>query len=329
METKKTPHIHILAMGGTIAGRAAHADETVDYRAGAVGIEELVSAVPQLSDIADITGETVASIDSKDLSEELMLCLAQKADTCLADSSIDGLVITHGTDTLEESAFFLSLTVSSDKPIVFTGAMRPSTALSADGPLNLLNAVRIAASADARGRGVLITLNDSIDGAADVTKMHTARVDTFRSPNAGPLGTVDGGSVHFFQKKSPIYSTITSIKDIDVLPSAEILYGHAGESRFLVDALIRNNIRGIVYAGTGMGSISEAALPALREAQEKGIIVVRASRTGSGSVLSTAQYPLPFVTAGTLVPQKALFLLQILLTKTNNPSEIQDVFNTY
>ena len=328
--TKKTlPHIHILAMGGTIAGRAASAEQTVGYRAGAIGIDELLEAVPQVKDIAEITGETVASIDSKDMTEPLMQKLAQRASECLQDEAINGIVITHGTDTLEESAFFLSLLLSSAKPVVFTGAMRPATALSADGPLNLLDAVRTAASGEAKNRGVLVVLNGSVHCASDVTKCDTARVDTFRSPNRGPVGSTSGGHIHFFDKApvSPA-STLFSFSS-ETLPEVSILYGHENETRFLTDALIEHGVKGIVYAGTGMGSISEAVLPALRSAQEKGIVVVRASRTGSGAVLPTEKYPLPFIAAGTLVPQKARILLQLLLAKKMNPNEIQQAFNAY
>ncbi len=329
MTKEKLPHIHILAMGGTIAGSAAHADETVGYRAGAIGIDELLKAVPQITDIAEVTGETVAAIDSKDLTEELMIKLAHRAEECLSDDSIDGLVITHGTDTLEESAFFLSLTIASPKPVVFTGAMRPATALSADGPLNLLNAVRTAASPDARGYGILVVLNDTIHSAADVTKCDTSRVDTFRSPNRGELGRITGSQLRFFAPPSSAPGRGTFSIPSEALPETAILYGHENESRFLVDALIEKNVSGIVYAGKGMGSISEAVLPALREAQEHGIVVVRASRTGAGAVIPTAIYPLPFIASGTLVPQKARLLLQLLLAKKMNPNEIQHVFNAY
>ncbi|SHF35907.1 L-asparaginase [Schwartzia succinivorans DSM 10502] len=327
MTKERLPHIHILAMGGTIAGRAANAAETVGYRAGAIGINELLEAVPQLTDIAEVTGETVASIDSKDMTEALMIKLARRTEECLLDDSIDGIVITHGTDTLEESAFFLSLTLSSAKPVIFTGAMRPATALSADGPLNLLDAVHTASSPDAKNRGILVVMNGTIHDASDVTKRHTSRVDTFQSPNRGAIGAVTGGHVHFFYTAAPVHNLFPIPSG--PLPEVEILYGHENESRILVDALINSKVSGIIYAGTGMGSISETVLPALREAQEQGIAVVRASRTGSGAVIPTSDYPLPFISAGTLVPQKSRILLQLLLVKKMNPSEIQHVFNLY
>lgn len=314
-------------MGGTIAGRAANAAETVGYRAGAIGINELLETVPQLTDIAEVTGETVASIDSKDMTEALMIKLARRTEECLLDDSIDGIVITHGTDTLEESAFFLSLTLSSAKPVIFTGAMRPATALSADGPLNLLDAVHTASSPDAKNRGILVVMNGTIHDASDVTKRHTSRVDTFQSPNRGAIGAVTGGHVHFFYTAAPVHNLFPIPSG--PLPEVEILYGHENESRILVDALISSKVSGIIYAGTGMGSISETVLSALREAQEQGIAVVRASRTGGGAVIPTSDYPLPFISAGTLVPQKSRILLQLLLVKKMNSNEIQHVFNLY
>lgn len=194
---KQRKHIYVLATGGTIAGQAESGAATTGYRAGAVSVDALLSAVPELSEIAEVSGEQVAAIDSKDMTEQIQWELVRRCRELLTAGGADGIVITHGTDTMEETAYFLSLLVDTEKPIVLTGAMRPATALSADGPLNLLDAVRVAASDVAGGMGVLVVMNNQIDGAHDVTKTHTMSVDTFRSPDSGALGRVNDGEVTF------------------------------------------------------------------------------------------------------------------------------------
>ena len=195
-------HIYILATGGTIAGRAASEEATTGYEAGAIGIAELLEAVPELTRYAEVEGEQVAAIDSKDMRQEIWLCLAARCEALLAREDVDGIVITHGTDTMEETAYFLHLTVHSEKPIVLTGAMRPATAMSADGPMNLLQAVRVAADDEAAGKGVLIVLNGTIESARDAVKTHTTSLDTFRSPEMGLLGSVQDGEPVFY--RSPL-----------------------------------------------------------------------------------------------------------------------------
>lgn len=181
------PDVKILATGGTIAGSAASDTQTTGYKAGALGIDVLINAVPEVKNYADVSGEQICSIDSKDMSDDVWLKLSKRINELTAQKDVAGVVVTHGTDTMEETAYFLNLTVKSDKPVVLTGAMRPATAISADGPMNLLNAVRIAADKDAAGHGVMVALNDEIDGARDVTKTNTTSVSTFKSPT-GPLG---------------------------------------------------------------------------------------------------------------------------------------------
>ena len=198
-DTAEKPHVVILATGGTIAGSAADDTATTGYQAGALGIDVLVAAVPEVRDFAQITGEQLASLDSKDMSDEVWLKLSRRVNELLAKEDVDGIVITHGTDTLEETAYFLNLTVQSKKPVVLTGAMRPATAISADGPMNLLNAVRLAANPQAFDRGVLVCLNDQIDSARHVTKTHTTSLDTFKSP-LGPLGCMNDGRPTFYNR---------------------------------------------------------------------------------------------------------------------------------
>ena len=187
--------IHILAMGGTIAGTAGDSTATTGYQAGAVGVDDLLAAVPGLQEVAQVTGEQLAAIDSKDITAECQLRLVKRVRELLLSADVDGIVITHGTDTLEESAYLLDLVHFADKPVVITGAMRPATALSADGPLNILDAVRVAAADSARDRGVLVVLNNEIHSARLVTKMSTTAVETFQSPVGGAIGAINDGVV--------------------------------------------------------------------------------------------------------------------------------------
>src|SRR6201996_6592439 len=256
--TPLLPRIVVLATGGTIAGAAASATNTSGYQAGVIGVEQLLAVVPALSTVAQIEREQIASVDSKDMAMPLWTTLAQRINTLLASDDIDGVVITHGTDTLEETAYLLHLTVKSDKPVVLTAAMRPSSALSADGPLNLLNAVTVAGHAQARGQGVLVAFNNRIHSARDVVKTSTYAVDAFQSPKIGALGWVQDGRVEFQRSVVRPHTNATPFA-IDSVASAwpvvEIVASYAGVSRVAVDALVAAGVKGIVVAGTGNGSI--------------------------------------------------------------------------
>ena len=195
------PKVYILATGGTIAGAGGSATKT-QYSAGQVAIGTLLDAVPAIKDIADVEGEQVVNIGSQDMSDDVWLVLAKRVKELLSRADVNGVVITHGTDTMEETAFFLSLTVKSDKPVVLVGAMRPSTAISADGPANLYNAVVTAASPASRNRGVLVCMNGKGYGAADVTKTNTTSVETFQSPNSGAMGYIHNGEVFYYHAPS-------------------------------------------------------------------------------------------------------------------------------
>ena len=326
------PHIVILATGGTIAGAAPAATETKDYRAGVMNIDRLLRSVPGIGRLARITGEQVVNIDSSLMTGEIWLKLAKRVDRLLAGPDVDGIVITHGTDTLEETAFFLHLAVKSEKPVVLVGAMRPATAISADGPLNLLNAVALAASREAKGRGVLVTLNEKIYSGREVTKTNTTSVDTFSAREFGCLGYILDNQVFFFQKSLRRH-TVNSEFDIQgraALPRVDILYGHADEGRELADAAVNAGARGIVHAGMGNGGMSAAMKAALRDAAAKGVVIVRSSRTGSGLVTPQGEYDrLGFLVAGSLNPQKARILLMLALTGTGDLKNIQRIFNEY
>lgn len=325
--------IYVLATGGTIAGRAESDTATTGYQAGAIGIDALLDAVPEIRQIAEVSGEQIAALDSKDMTQDVQLRLARRCKELLAFAGIDGIVITHGTDSMEETAYLLSLLTCTEKPIVLTGAMRPATAISADGPLNLLDAVRVAASDEARDQGVLIVTNNQIDGAHDVTKSHTLAVNTFQSPNGGPLGTVDDGIVKFYRHScfTHLKNSLQISENVQELPDVRILYGYAGDDGLLVEAAVKAGAKGIVYAGMGNGSLPAPVEEKLAEAVKKGLTVVRSSRSYAGSVtVAEASYETAGILhSGSLNPQKARILLQLALQNTSDAKEIQAWFDTY
>ena len=327
------PNIKILATGGTIAGRAKISTATTGYTAGAIEIDELLNAVHEIYEIANVTGEQICSIDSKDMTDEIWLKLATRINEIFSRGDVDGIVVTHGTDTLEETAYFLNLTVHGDKPVVLTGAMRPATAISSDGAMNLLNAVRVAANKNSVGKGVLVALNDEINSAREVTKTNTLTVNTFKNFELGLLGYVNAGTPEFYRTSTRRH---TSNSEFDVtglkkLPLVKIIYGHAGDDEIFVDAAINANVDGIIYAGTGNGSIHVNAEKALARATAKNIVVVRSSRVGNGTVIPAEKSYAEknFLDGDNLSPQKARILLQLALTKTNNLSEIRRMFKQY
>ena len=310
--------IHILAMGGTIAGKAEDSAATTGYRAGAVGIEELIAAVPQMGEVAEVSGEQLAAMDSKDITAAEQLQLLGRVRELLLAGEVDGIVVTHGTDTMEESAYLLDLLHFADKPVVFTGAMRPATALSADGPLNLLDAVRVAASDKACDRGVLVVLNNAIHSARLVTKISTTAVETFQSPNGGAVGAVNDGAVIFWQNPQQHHlpqalSCSEKLTEAGVLPYVPILYGHSDDDGTLVSAVLERGARGIVYAGMGNGSIPARVEKKLVVGVQAGVPVIRASSSINGMVTKAeASYEQAgFAASGLLNPRKARLLLQV------------------
>jgi L-asparaginase len=324
------PCIAILATGGTIAGEAADASKTSGYKAGVVGVDKLVAAVPALAQIARIRAEQVASIDSKDMTPALWVTLGRRVNALLAQDDVDGIVITHGTDTLEETAYLLHLSVKSDKPVVLTAAMRPSTALSADGPLNLLNAVTVAASRAAWKQGVLVAFNNLIHSARDVTKTSTYAVDAFRSPEGGALGWVQDGQVEFQRGVTRLHTLRSQFNVASDLPAVEIVTSYAGASRASIDAFVASGVKGLVIAGTGNGSIHSLMQLAVSDAIRQGVAIVRSSRVGSGHVMRNGAAPddtLGTITAGTLNPYKARVLLMLALAA--GVTDIQAIFDAY
>lgn len=327
------PNIVILATGGTIAGSAATQTQA-GYTSGQVGINVLINAVPQIEELASITGEQVANVGSQDMSDAIWIELADRVNAVLARSDVDGVVITHGTDTIEETAYFLNLVVDSDKPVVLTAAMRPSTALSADGPLNIYNAVAVAADSDAASRGVLVVANDDIHGARSIVKTNTTDVQTFMSPEYGLIGTTLYGKNRWFRAPFKLHTTKGdfSLKGIRELPRVDVLYVTADMSTDLINAAVANGARGIVTAGVGNGNMTGAALEAVAAAIKKGVVVVRATRVPSGTVGRNVEVnddEIGTVVAGDLSPAKARVLLKLALLTSSNPEEIQKLFDVY
>ena len=325
------PRIVILATGGTIAGAAPSATGA-SYRPGVISIENILKSVPDLNKICDLKGIQVCNISSQNITEEIWIQLACKIDSLFSNNLCDGIVITHGTDTMEETAYFLNLVVKHKNPIVLTGSMRPSTSLSADGPFNLFNAVSLAADKAAYGKGVMAIMNDYIFSADDLIKSNTVNPDAFESPNFGPMGMMRGGKPRFYREtltKNTV-ETPFEVRKGQKLPKVEILYAYAFASDIPFNALLESGIDGIVIAGVGHGNYNRAFDQKIKEAKQKGIIVVRSSRIFRGGVDNEAEeYDKTIPVSAMKSPQKARILLMLSLMKTNNPDIIQGYFGQF
>jgi len=329
----KLPNVVVLATGGTIAG-AASSDVQAGYTSGQVGVDQLLAAVPQTKKLATLRGEQIANIGSQDMNDEVWLKLARRVNELVAMPDVDGIVISHGTDTIEETAYFLNLVVKSKKPVVMTASMRPSTALSADGPLNFYNAVAVAANKDAAGRGVLVVINDWIHGASSLTKMSTTAVQTFMSPLRGLVGTVAYGEAEFY--RGPVgRNTVDSEFSLDgvtALPRVDIVMAHENMDGAIIDGAAAAGARGIVIAGVGNGNMTEAGLKALAAQAKKGIVCVRSTRVATGRVgrnVEVDDEKLGLIASDDLNPQKARVLLRLALLKPRSLTEMQRLFVEY
>ncbi|WP_339092619.1 asparaginase [Variovorax paradoxus] len=327
------PNVVILATGGTIAGAGASAVNSATYAAAKVGVEKLIAGLPELSKVANVRGEQVFQVASESLTNDNLLVLARRVSALSKQSDVDGIVITHGTDTLEETAYFLTLTVHTAKPIVVVGSMRPGTALSADGALNLYDAVNVAGSKDAMGKGVLVTMNDNIDSGRDVSKNVNIKTSAFSS-QWGPLGMVVEGRNYWF--RAPVKRhTMNSEFDIDsitALPPVEIAMGYEGVSSVAIDAIAKSGAKALIHGGTGNGSVADRIVPNLQKARADGVIVIRSSRVPDGFVIRNAEQPddkYDWVVAHDLRPQKARILAMVALTKTSDTKELQRIFWEY
>jgi L-asparaginase len=327
------PLVVVLSTGGTIAGRGGSSTSLSEYKAGSILGSELVDAVPEIKQYAQVRVEQIANIGSTNINTALWLKLAARINAIFSeDPKVAGVVVTHGTNTLEETAYFLHLTVKHDKPVVVVGSQRPATAISADGPLNLLNAIRVASAPIARGKGVLVVMNDEINGARDVTKSNTYRVETFRSGELGFLGYVDVDEVTFYRASTKRHTAQSEfdVSKLSSLPRVEILYAYAEPSVEAIKAF--GSAGGIVFAGTGAGGLSlleRAAIKALGSFDTRPVMVAT-SRTGNGRVIARKEYDAEGILPGdNLNPQKARILLMLALTKTRDLAEIRRMFREY
>ena len=331
--TPPLPRIRVLATGGTIAGAQTAGGRS--YKAAALSVDALIAAVPQLATLATLDVEQVAALASQDMDEATWLALAARTQTAVDSPEVDAVVVTHGTDTMEETAFFLNLVVRTKKPVVLVGAMRPATAISADGPMNLYNAVAVAAHPDISGRGVLVVANDEIHFAREVAKTNTTQLGTFRATHRGLAGLVNAGRLHLYAppvRRHTHTSEFAPLATQAPLPRVEIIYAHAGMGRGLIDAVVREGARGLVLAGVGDGNVGALALAAAADAARAGIAIVRSSRTGGGVVERNIEIDDDahgFIAADELNPQKARVLLMLGLTRTNEARKLQEMFYHY
>jgi L-asparaginase len=332
-QNKKVPNIVILATGGTIAGAAATGTQAA-YTSGAVGIDTMLAAVPGVKDLANIKGEQISNVGSQDMTLQIMLTLAKRINVLLTQNDIDGIVVTHGTDTLEETAYFLNLVVKSNKPVVLVGSMRPSTAVSADGPLNLFNAVGVAADPASVGRGVLVVMNDWIHGAHSLTKTSTTSVQTFMSPLRGLVGVATYGKNDYYNFPTWKHTTESEfdVANVNQLPRVDIIYAYSDMPGDLIDASVANGAKGIVIAGVGNGNMNKISLEAAARAVKRGVALVRSSRVATGAVGRNVEVnddEMNFVASDELNPQKARILLMLALLNPRTTGEIQKLFFTY
>jgi L-asparaginase len=329
----RKPRIVIVATGGTIAG-AAESTTAAGYKSGAVAVDILIAAVPQIKKFADVHGVQVSAVGSQDMTDDLWITLATEVNRLLAQPDVDGVAITHGTDTMEETAYFLNLVVKSEKPVVLTGSMRPSTSLSADGPLNIFNAVGVAADPRAKGRGVLVVANDDIHSARAITKRHTTDVQTFVSPEAGLIGVCLFDDREFSRRPARAHTTATpfTVSSGQTLPRVDVIYAHAGMSPDLIDAAVANGAKGLVIAGVGDGNMTTPALEAVKRAIARDVVVVRSSRVGEGIVRRNIEVDddrIGTVASKELNPAKARVLLKLALTVSSDRRAIQEFFDRY
>ncbi len=329
-------NIVILATGGTIAGVADKSTQTVGYKASALAVDTIIKSVPELRSIKDlkITGEQVLQITSQNFNAELWLKLAKRVNQLIKSRGVDGIIITHGTDTIEETAYFLSLVIKTDKPIVIVGAMRPTTSISADGAMNLYNAALVANADSSKGKGVLVVFNDTIISAREVTKSNNFKVEAFTATGGGVLGYIHSGDIFYVSSPVGLYGKNSefNIENINKLPVVDIFYGYPGANYKYINLAVELKIDGIVYAGTGNGSMNDEVEKAARSAQKAGVVILRASRVMKGRVArngEVADDEANFIVAKDLSPQKARILLMLGLTKNKDTKYLQELFNKY
>ncbi len=330
------PKVHIVATGGSISGVGPHRLDYIQYPelGQRLSIEEMLARIPEAQTIAQIQGENLIRVGSPAIGPREWLQLAQRINQLFTeDPALAGVVVTHGTATLEETAYFLHLTVKSERPVVVTGAMRPPTAMGTDADLNLLDAIRLAACPEATSRGVLTVLNNEIQSGRDVTKMSTLRVETFSSRELGFLGYTDSeGQIVFYRAVTRRHTLDTpfDVTERQTLPRVDIVYTYGGADGLLIDAVRQHGADGLVVVGFGSGSLSSEIFDAGTQAIRQGLPVVIASRASSGRIIMTPRKEeAGYIVADDLLPQKARILLMLALCMTRDRQEIQEFFYSY
>lgn len=330
------PTIYLISTGGTIASKGDTRMNLANYGGPGwqVEVEEFLRDLPEMHEIANVKTETIKPPpDSGGMTFENWFRLVKRINEIYAtEPEVVGIVVTHGTNTLEETAFFCNMTVKSDKPVVFVGAQRPWTGISGDGPLNMYNAIRVAIDPASKGRGVMVVLNDQINSARDVTKASAYRLETFQSPEVGFLGMCDPDRIVFYRKpeRKHTYQSEFDIDKIESLPPVEILMGYTEASAAPVRAFLEDGVKGIIVDGHGAGSPTGKQTEALKGAIAQGVPVVATTRTGSGRVIQTIRRREAGIIPGdNFYAQKARILLSLALTKTTDPVEIERIFNEY
>ena len=319
------PRVHIVATGGTIASTNYYSDAP-----GKVGVEQLLRAVPALDSIVTVSAQQFANVASSSMTPTIWLNLSRAiSDTLRARPDLTGVVVTHGTDTMEETAYFLDLTVGDPRPVVVTGAMRPADGIGIDGPANLYNAVRVAAATTARDRGTMILMNDEIFAARDATKSNAVRPNAFSAPYRGDLGVADPEGIVFHRK--PDRPAVFDVSAVRELPRVDIVYSYAGADGTEVDAFVAAGAKGLVVAATGRGSVPPLQSRALQRAMAKGVVVVVGTRTGSGNVpvgegANAKTGTMITIGTGDLNVQKARVLLMLALTRSTDPRDVAKIF---
>ena len=318
------PLVKVVATGGTIANTPS----------GRLNAAEVADAIPALKRVARLEVEEVVRVGSSSITLENWLRLARRINEILAqEAEVKGVVVTHGSNTVEETGYFLSLTIKSDKPVVLTAAQRQFTTLSSDSPKNFLQAVRVAASDDARGKGALIVTNDVINAARDATKNITYRLETYNSRDLGVLGYVDEDRITFYRTPLKQHTTATpfDVSRLQKLPRVDIVTSYVDADGALIDAAVAHaKVEGLVIAGFPTGSATPAMEQAMNRAAAKGIPVVMTNRGGTGRITDTrGKEARPLIFGDNLTPQKARILLMLALTTTRDPAEIQRIFQTY
>ncbi|CBF89773.1 hypothetical protein AN0300.2 [Aspergillus nidulans FGSC A4] len=321
------PNVTIFATGGTIAGSAASNTATTGYQAGALGIQTLIDAVPEMLSVANIAGVQISNVGSPDVTSTILLEMAHRLNKVVCeDPSMAGAVVTHGTDTLEETAFFLDATVNCGKPIVIVGAMRPATAISADGPYNLLQAVTVASTKEARNRGAMVVMNDRIASAYYVSKTNANTMDTFKAVEMGYLGAIISNTPFFYYPAvQPSGKTTVDVSNVTSIPRVDILYSFQDMTNDTLYSSIENGAKGVVIAGSGAGSVDTAFSTAIDDIiSNQGVPIVQSTRTGNGEVPYSAEGG---ISSGFLNPAKSRILLGLLLAQGGKGTEeIRAVF---